>query len=108
MSNEKTGAALLIDHAPGRCYVRLKRSLRLLDDADIVAVLHQDIVSTFPAGAIGPGSVYQNNISNGGTFVLRVDYAAAPQQDSRYQKQPKEVHCGNLTRIRDVIKTERE
>jgi len=44
------------------------------------SVLHEDIVNTFPAGAISPGSMNKNNILNGATFILRADYAAAPQQ----------------------------
>jgi hypothetical protein len=33
-------------------------------DADVVAVLNVDVVDDFPAGAIGPGAVDQDNIAN--------------------------------------------
>ena len=70
-----------------RQYHAVASLLRLLDTKSPAlarywhcSVLHEDIVNTFPAGAISPGSMNKNNILNGATFILRVDYAALPQQ----------------------------
>src|SRR6266481_5971506 len=52
-------------------HIFFKGCLRLLDDADVVAILDQDVVNAFPAGTICPRTVNQNNIPNARHFVLR-------------------------------------
>jgi hypothetical protein len=51
--------------------ILLERRQRLLDDADVVAILDKNVVNTFPARAIYPSTVDQNNIPNAMLFVLR-------------------------------------
>jgi hypothetical protein len=48
-----------------------KGRLRLLDDADVVAIFHKNVVNALPAGTICPGTVNQNDIANARRFVLR-------------------------------------
>ena len=52
-------------------HVFFKGRLRLLNDADVVAILDKDVVNALPAGTICPGTVNQNNIPNAMLFVLR-------------------------------------
>src|SRR5438477_6324126 len=56
---------LLSEDSLRRGHVFLKGSFRLLDDADVEAILDQNVVNTFPAGTICPGPVNQNDIPNG-------------------------------------------
>jgi hypothetical protein len=49
----------------------LERRLRLLNDADLVAVLDENVINALPARTICPGTVNQNNIPNAMLFVLR-------------------------------------
>ena len=44
---------------------------RLLNDADVVAILDKNVVNAFPARTIYSGTVNQNNIPNTMLFVLR-------------------------------------
>jgi hypothetical protein len=48
-----------------------KGRLRLLNEADFVAILDKNVVDAFPARAIRPGAVDQNNIPNAMLLVLR-------------------------------------
>jgi hypothetical protein len=52
-------------------YIFLKGGLRFLDDADVEAILDQNVVNALPTRTIRPGAVYQNNIPNAMLFVLR-------------------------------------
>ena len=45
--------------------------LRLLDDADVVSILDQNIVNAVLAGTICPGAVSQDDIPNAILFGLR-------------------------------------
>jgi hypothetical protein len=45
-------------------HIFFKGCLRLLDDADVIAVLDQNVVDTFPARTICPRAMNQNNIPN--------------------------------------------
>ena len=45
-------------------HIFFKGRLRLLDDADVVAILDKNVVNAFPARTICPGAVNQNNIPN--------------------------------------------
>src|SRR5258708_28612281 len=54
----------------GGSHIVFKRSFRFLDDADVVAILDQDVVNTLPAGAIRPGTVNQNNIPDPVPLIL--------------------------------------
>jgi hypothetical protein len=60
----------LSKNALGGSHVISKRGFRLLDDADVVAVLDEDVVNAFPAGTIRPGTVDKNNIPNAMFLVL--------------------------------------
>src|ERR1700680_4991663 len=51
-------------------HVFFKRRLRLLNDADVVAILHKNVVNALPAGTIRPGTVNQNNIPNAMVVVV--------------------------------------
>jgi hypothetical protein len=51
-------------------HIFFKGRLRLLDDADVVAILDENVVHALPARTICPGTVNQNNISNAVLFVL--------------------------------------
>jgi hypothetical protein len=42
-----------------------------LDDANVVAILNEDVVNAFPARTIRPGAVDENNIPNVMLSVLR-------------------------------------
>jgi hypothetical protein len=65
----------------------LEGGFRLLDDANVVAILDKNVVNAPPAGTIGPGTVNENNIPNAMVFflilrreVLRREHAASEQQ----------------------------
>ena len=71
VSDKNALSILLSEDALRRGDIFLKEGLRLLDDADVVAILDQNVVNAFPAGTIRPGAVNQNNIPNAMLFVLR-------------------------------------
>ena len=71
MSDQNARSILLSDDALRRSDIFFKGRLRLLDDADVVAILDENVVNAFPAGTIGPGTVNQNNISNARLLGLR-------------------------------------
>jgi hypothetical protein len=52
-------------------HIFFKGRLRLLDDADVVAILDKGVIDAFPARAICSGAVNQNNIPNAMLLVLR-------------------------------------
>jgi hypothetical protein len=47
-----------------------ERRLRLLNDADVVAILNKNVVNALPARTICPGAVNQNNIPNAMLLAL--------------------------------------
>jgi hypothetical protein len=51
--------------------VFLEGSLRLLNDADVEAILHKNVVNASPARTVCPRAVNQYNIPNAMLFVLR-------------------------------------
>ena len=71
MTDKNARSILLSKDMLGGGHVVCKRSFRLLDDADIVAVLDENVVYAFPTRTISPGAVDQNNIPNAILFVLR-------------------------------------
>jgi hypothetical protein len=71
MRDKNTRPILLSEDALGGSHVVCKRSFRLLDDADVVAILDKNVVDASPAGTIGPRAVNQNNIPNAMLLVLR-------------------------------------
>src|SRR6266403_5569485 len=71
VSDENALAILLSKYALCGSYIFFKGRLRLLDDADVIAILDQNVVNTFPARTICPGTVNQNDIPNPRLFVLR-------------------------------------
>ena len=64
MSDENARPILLSKDAFHGSDIFFKRCLRLLDDADVVAILDENVVNAFPAGTIYPSAVNQNNIPN--------------------------------------------
>src|SRR4029077_7933203 len=71
MSDKNARSILLSKDALRGSYIFFKGRLRLLDDADVIAILHQNVVNAFPARTICPGTVNQNDIPNPRLFVLR-------------------------------------
>jgi hypothetical protein len=80
MSDKNALAILLSNDALCSGDIIFEGSLRLLNDADVVAILDQNVVDAFPTGTICPGAVNQNNIPNAMLLVLRGNRAAAQQQ----------------------------
>ena len=80
MTDKNAGSILLSKNTLGGGHVVCKRSFRLLDDADVVTILDEDVVNAFPARTIGPGAVDQNNIPNAMLLVLRLERATGQQQ----------------------------
>src|SRR5437879_4994498 len=71
VSDKNARSILLSKDALGGSHIILKGRLRLLDHADVVAVLDKDVVNAFPARTICPGAVDQNNIPDTMPLVLR-------------------------------------
>jgi hypothetical protein len=70
--SDKNARSVLKSKGPlGGSHVFFKRRLRLLNDADVVVILHKNVVNAFPARTICPGTVNQNNIPNAMLLVLR-------------------------------------
>src|SRR5262249_12970988 len=65
VSDENTASRLHSDNSPRGGYIRLERCLRLLHDADGVAVLAEDVVDAFPARAICPRAVNEHHVLHG-------------------------------------------
>src|SRR5208282_523789 len=53
------------------CHIFFEGRLRLLDDADVIAIFDKNVVNALPAGAVCPGAVNQHNIPNAMLFLLR-------------------------------------
>jgi hypothetical protein len=71
MSDKNARSILLGKGALGGSHVFFERGFRLVDDADVVAILDKNVVNALPARTVYPRTVYQNNISNAMLFVLR-------------------------------------
>jgi hypothetical protein len=71
MSDKNAWSILLREDALGGSHVLFEGRLRLLDDADVVAILDQDVVNAFPARTIRPRTVDKNNIPNAMFLALR-------------------------------------
>ena len=71
MGEENAWSVLLSKDALCGRDIVFKGRLRLLDDADVVAILNKNVVNAFPAGTICPGTVNQNNVPNAMLFILR-------------------------------------
>ena len=71
MSDKYARSVLLSKDALRGSDIVFEGCLRLLDDADVIAILDKDVVNAFLAGTIGPGAVNQNNVPNAMVFVLR-------------------------------------
>ena len=71
MSDEDARPILLSQDALRRSHIFFKGRLRLLDNADVVAILNQNVINAFPTGTICPGTVNQNDVANAILFVLR-------------------------------------
>src|SRR5712664_152293 len=64
-------SVLKSEGAFGGSHIVFKGSFRFLDDADVIAILDKDVIDTFPARTVRPGTVDQNNIPNAMLLVLR-------------------------------------
>ena len=62
VADENDRLALRVDDALGRGHVAFERQRRILDDADVVAVLLQDVVDALPAGAVHETAVNENDV----------------------------------------------
>jgi hypothetical protein len=51
-------------------HIVFERGFRFLDDADVVAILDQDVVNTLPSRTIRPRTVNQNNIPDPMPLIL--------------------------------------
>src|ERR1700733_6003179 len=71
MTDKNAPSVLLRKDALGGSHIFFKGCLRLLDDADVVAILDQDVVNAFPARTIRPRTVDKNNIPNAMLLALR-------------------------------------
>src|SRR6266850_5722885 len=71
VTDKNARSILLSKDAPGSGDIVLEGRLRLLNDADVVPVLDENVVNAFPARTIRPGAVNENNILNGILLVLR-------------------------------------
>jgi hypothetical protein len=71
MSDQNTRPILLSEESLRGSHIFSKRRLGFLDKADVVAILDKNVVNAFPARAICPGAVDQNNIPNAMLLVLR-------------------------------------
>jgi len=72
--------------ALGGSNIIFKGCFRLLDDADVVAILGKNVVNALPAGTICPGTVNQNDIPNAMVLALCGESAAGQQQDYNAQE----------------------
>jgi hypothetical protein len=57
MGDKNARSILLSKYALGGSHIIFQGRLRLLDNADVVAVLDKNVVNAFPAGRIRPGAV---------------------------------------------------
>jgi hypothetical protein len=80
MTDKDARSILLSKDTFGRSHVVFKRSFRLLDDADVVAVLDENVVNAFPARTICPGTMHQNNIPNAMLLLLSWERTTGQQQ----------------------------
>ena len=71
MSDKNARSILLSKDALRSGDIFFEGRLRLLNDADVVAILDKNVVNAFPARTICPGTVNQNNIPNAMLLVLR-------------------------------------
>src|SRR4029077_11195870 len=71
MSGKNARSILKSENALRGSHIFLKRRLRLLDDADVVAILDKNVINGSPPGTVCPGAVNQNNITNAMLLALR-------------------------------------
>src|SRR4029077_2851170 len=71
VSDKNARPILLSKDALRGSHIFFKGRLRLLDNADVVAIHDKDVVNAFPTRTICPGTVNQNNIPNARRLVLR-------------------------------------
>src|SRR6267378_6192248 len=70
VADENCRSVLRCKNALGSRHVVLQRYRRVLDDADVIAVLLQDTVDTFPARAVCKTSMNQNDVLHGSFSLL--------------------------------------
>ena len=61
MPNKEDVVVLRREHQFGRSYIVRQRQSRVLDDADVAAILPHDLVNALPAGAIHESAVNQHD-----------------------------------------------
>jgi hypothetical protein len=79
MSDQNAWSVLLSQHALRSSDIFFKGRLRLLNDADVISILDENVVNAFPARTICPRTVHQNDIPNAMRFGLRGERAAGQQ-----------------------------
>src|SRR6266404_5640826 len=85
--SDKNARSILQSKDPlGGSHVFFERGFRLLDDADLVTVLSQNVGDAFPPRAICPSAMNQNNIANAMFFVLRCQRATSQQHQCDAQE----------------------
>jgi len=62
VADEHGRTGLAIEDAVGRGDIIRQRSFRLLDDADGIAVLAEDIGDRLPAGSVGEGAMHEDDV----------------------------------------------
>ena len=80
MSDKNARSILLIKDALRSDDVFLEGRLRLLNDADVEAILDKNVVNALPARTICPGTVNQNNIPNAFLLALRRERKGGQKQ----------------------------
>src|SRR5580700_9982452 len=70
VSDKNARSILQGKHTLRRSHIILERRLRLLNEADVVAILYKNFVNAFPPRSICPGSVHQNNIPDTTVFLV--------------------------------------
>src|SRR5580700_2274772 len=80
MSYKNTRTVLLSQDASCRGYIFFKRRLRLLYDADVIAVLDKNVVDAFPPRSVGPGAVNEHNVLHGCVLSLDRCYVQRSKQ----------------------------
>jgi hypothetical protein len=64
VSDKNAGPILLSEDAFRGSDIFLKGRLRLLDNADVEAILGKNVVNALPSGTVCPSAMHQDNIPN--------------------------------------------
>jgi hypothetical protein len=92
MSHKNARSILLSKDAFRSSHIFFEGCLRLLDDADVIAIFDKNVVNAFPARDIRPGAVDRNNILDPMVFVLGGLRAAGQKQKHNAEKPRLALH----------------